>query len=165
MALKFWKPREKEDCAGPTSGDSDGYDAPESDPAKDHLGRQQVAAIIYRLLVDTPQDWSTRVGLFGAWGEGKTTVCKFVEQRAQADGHLLLWFNPWSARTLDELWGNFSIALIERLSKAGIEIQGTALATFANKFKNLIEAAQSLSEVDSRAKAITKAGVFSLNMF
>jgi predicted KAP-like P-loop ATPase len=125
-----------------------GYDAPEEDLGRDYLGRRQVAATLYNLVVGTPQDWSTRVGLFGAWGEGKTTVCKFVERLARDDGHIVLWFDPWAARSIDELWAAFAERLIDGLEAAGVNVEGTVLAKFFGKARKITDLVERLAEIN-----------------
>jgi len=42
--------------------------------AKDELAREPLARQIYQCLKPADANWSVRVGLFGSWGLGKTTV-------------------------------------------------------------------------------------------
>lgn len=77
------------------------------------LGRRQVAARLHSLLTETPTGWSVRVGLLGDWGGGKTTVAKWAEASAEADGHLVVRFNPSAAATKTELWLGLAKAILK----------------------------------------------------
>jgi len=142
-----------------------GYDAPEDSIERDYLGRRRVATTIYDLLVNTPQDWSIRVGLFGAWGEGKTSVCKFVEQRANAGGHIVLWFNPWHVNNIGDLWALFARLLIEKLESSGINVEGTGLAKFTDRFRKYEAAVRRISEVNTWTKATLGASIDLMGIF
>jgi len=104
---------------------STGFDAPEENEEADRLDRRIVADRILSLLTEAPSDWSLRVGLLGEWGEGKTTVAKWVATRASKQGHVVVWYNPWSAHSEADLWFGFAVALFEALEKAGIEVEGS----------------------------------------
>lgn len=71
-----------------------GFDAPASLDA-DVLERQSFARRVYELIKETPADWSVRIGVYGPWGSGKSTVLGFVEELVVADGNIPIRFNPW----------------------------------------------------------------------
>jgi hypothetical protein len=92
-----------------------GPDSPVSRREDDLLRRWNLAKTIYDLVRACPRDWSPRVGLYGGWGEGKTSVLNFIDSLARADGIPVLWFSPWSAQDRVELWTAFSSGLERRL--------------------------------------------------
>ena len=51
-----------------------GYDAAQAQWEEDDLDRWRFAAEIVEVVLATPSDWSVRIGIFGKWGEGKSTV-------------------------------------------------------------------------------------------
>ena len=51
-----------------------GFDSPKKIKAQDRLNRWKFAENIYSIVKNTPQDWSNRIGIYGGWGEGKTSV-------------------------------------------------------------------------------------------
>jgi predicted KAP-like P-loop ATPase len=55
-----------------------GFDAPREDVAEDHLGRAAFAREIAQLATNTPDEWSTRIAIYGPWGSGKTTVMNYA---------------------------------------------------------------------------------------
>ena len=60
--------------------DKSGYDASQFKREHDDLNRWRFASEIVEVISATPPDWSVRIGVFGKWGEGKTTVLRFAEQ-------------------------------------------------------------------------------------
>src|SRR5215470_830047 len=90
-------------------------DSPASRREDDLLRRWNLAKTIYDLVRGCPQEWSPRVGLYGGWGEGKTSVLNFIESLAHEEGIPVLWFSPWNAQDRVELWTAFSAELERRL--------------------------------------------------
>ncbi len=92
-----------------------GYDAPQRERRDDFLGRWRFAADVFRVANETPKDWSVRLGIFAKWGEGKTTILRFIEGMAASEGYIPVWFAPWSARGWDDLWAEFAAVIVEVL--------------------------------------------------
>lgn len=86
-------------------------EAPQSSRERDALRRWPFAHSIYQLIQSAPKDWSLRIGVYGRWGEGKTTVLNYVEQMAKNDSFPVAKFNPWAAQDRNELWNGLSIAV------------------------------------------------------
>ncbi len=84
-----------------------GYDASCIRREQDHLNRWPLAKEIYRIAVDGPPEWSVRIGIYGEWGMGKSSVLNFIESMALEDGHILFHFNPWQYQSKNELWSSF----------------------------------------------------------
>jgi ABC-type Na+ transport system ATPase subunit NatA len=74
-----------------------------------------LAAELFGIAKETPPEWSVRIGVFAKWGEGKTTMLRFLEQMAVGESYIPVRFAPWSARTWDDLWVEFAAALVESL--------------------------------------------------
>jgi hypothetical protein len=74
-----------------------GHDAPIQTAADDLLDGLGVARAIHRFLSTTPPSWSTRIGLFGRWGSGKTSILNLLRILAEAHGALVVSFSAWSA--------------------------------------------------------------------
>lgn len=92
-----------------------GFDNPLTNPDDDQLNRKRFINQIYPYLTNLKPEWSVRVGLLAPWGEGKTTVCRWIAKQAEKDGHIPVWFCPWSARTDAQLWVGFYTALTKAL--------------------------------------------------
>ena len=84
-----------------------GHDAACYSRDQDHLNRWPLAREIYRISVDGPDNWSVRIGIYGEWGSGKSSVLNFIESMAEADGHVVFHFNPWQYQDEDKLWRSF----------------------------------------------------------
>lgn len=81
----------------------DGYDSPIRDHSTDLLDRSAFARELANLVCDSPIDWSIRVGVYGRWGEGKTSVIRLSQELLSAVGHFVADFSPWGCRTTEEM--------------------------------------------------------------
>ena len=97
-----------------------GFDAAVKRREDDHLNRWPLAREIYGISVTGPCEWSVRVGIYGEWGTGKTSVLEFIAGMAEKDRHVVIWFDPWEHSTKQELWRSFVLAVYDGLeSKFG----------------------------------------------
>lgn len=92
-----------------------GFDAPAIARHTDHLNRWPLAREIVSIAITGPSDWSVRVGIYGEWGTGKTSVLKFITQIAEKDGHIVVWFDPWEYSSRSDLWRAFVSTVFENL--------------------------------------------------
>src|ERR1700722_6459231 len=90
-----------------------GYDAAQARREEDALDRWRFAGEIAEIVLATPSDWSARIGIFGKWGEGKTTVLRFAEQILKEKENVVFWFSPWATQNWNELWEEFGRCLLE----------------------------------------------------
>lgn len=97
-----------------------GYDSAQRTRIADNLGRWRFAAEIAEVIRSTPPEWSARIGVFGRWGEGKSTILHFLDQMLKPEGNIVLYFNPWAVRGLDQMWAEFGKNLMEALEKDGL---------------------------------------------
>lgn len=88
-------------------------DAPESSRERDFLRRWPQARTIYDLILNSPPEWSLRIGVYGGWGEGKTTVLSFIRNLARQNGLRVAWFNPSNAQERIQMWFAFYLAIEE----------------------------------------------------
>jgi hypothetical protein len=103
--------------------DMSGYDSAQRLKKDDDLGRWRFAAEIAAVIRSTPADWSARIGIFGKWGEGKSTVLHFLEEMLKPEGNIVFYFTPWAVQELDELWAEFGSALLEALEAEKLEVE------------------------------------------
>src|SRR5260370_2619321 len=99
-----------------------GYEGPRSRREEDDIDRWRFAAEVVEVIVSTPADWSARIGVFGKWGSGKSTVLRFAEQMLLESRNVVFWFKPWAAQNWEHLWEDFGNRLSEALSKAGVTV-------------------------------------------
>ena len=74
-----------------------GHDAPITTPHEDLLGATKIANAIHRTIVNAPKNWSTRIGLYGSWGSGKTSILNLLERLENDDGSIVVRSSAWSA--------------------------------------------------------------------
>jgi len=130
-----------------------GYDSPISSKGEDLLDRWRIAAEILETIEKAPEDWSVRIGIYGKWGEGKTSVLNFAKKMAEGNGHVVAWFNPWSTKDHDSLWTNFSSAIFASLDKAGIKVEGSKVIKAKIWGKKALDPIRHISEFHNYAKA------------
>jgi hypothetical protein len=99
-----------------------GHDAPVADRMDDCYDRWPVAVAISRVIAASPAPWSTRIGLFGRWGDGKTSVLNFLDMQQRAAGNIVIRYSPWGAADEEEVWRGFGNKLIEGLDAHGIQV-------------------------------------------
>jgi len=100
-----------------------GYDSAQKLKKDDDLGRWRFASEIASVIRSTPVDWSARIGVFGKWGEGKSTVLHFLEEMLKPEGNIVFYFTPWAVQELDELWEEFGNALLDALEAEKLEVE------------------------------------------
>jgi hypothetical protein len=99
---------------------TNGYDVAQASREDDDLDRWRLATEVVEVVLATPPDWSARIGIFGKWGEGKSTVLRFAEQMLRDKKSIVFWFNPWAIQNWNDLWEEFGGRLSEALATAGI---------------------------------------------
>jgi len=91
-------------------------DAPIFDPAYDRFGRLWFAKRIAETVCARMDPSSLVIALYGAWGNGKTTVLNFVESELRGlPGVVVLAFNPWRFPTEQSLLHYFFTGLAQSL--------------------------------------------------
>lgn len=87
-----------EEQEGETEHEPVGYlaDAPLQNSERDRLRREPFAHRVADTISARTDPTSLVIGIYGRWGEGKTTVLNFIEQRlAGSDAVVCIRFNPW----------------------------------------------------------------------
>ncbi|WP_422418765.1 KAP family P-loop NTPase fold protein [Pseudomonas sp. GZD-222] len=88
-----------------------GHDAARSSHEEDGLDRLSLAKSMYRTIKATPAGYSTRIGLYGEWGAGKTTVLNFLSDIAQARDDVVVHVSAWRAVDADSFVTSLSQAM------------------------------------------------------
>jgi hypothetical protein len=123
-----------------------GFDAAIKRQADDHLKRWPFAREIYGITVTGPPEWSIRVGIYGEWGTGKTSVLQFIAGMAAEDEHVLIRFNPWQHSSKQALWNSFVDAVYDELEQHFNDLTKVGLKrrkTWITKAKELTKEAAS----------------------
>jgi KAP family P-loop domain len=105
-----------------------GHDAPVRQRTDDALERWPLAQAIYRVIVQTPLEWSTRIGLYGSWGTGKTSVLNFLQEIVEGGSDIVVRYSAWSASGEGGAITQFYYELGEELSRRKIEMPAAQTA-------------------------------------
>jgi predicted KAP-like P-loop ATPase len=100
------------------SQDSYIIDDPVDTKDEDRLERYPIAERIVKTIVSRKDKSSFVLGIYGAWGEGKSTVLNFVDNifdREYKSSVCCIKFNPWYFRDEDQLLSNFFELLADKL--------------------------------------------------
>lgn len=115
-----------------------GHDAPILTVQDDLLNGLGVARAMHRVLSTAPREWSTRIGLYGPWGSGKTSILNLLGALERANGALVLSMSAWAATREGDVIAQFYKLLAETLRSERVELppRQRAKATAA-KFRRL----------------------------
>jgi len=84
-----------------------------------------------------PDENSIAIGIYGPWGDGKTTVLAFIEEELRKNNQIItMYFNPWRFGDEDELLKNFFASLVEQVDQS---LSG--VKTFINEWKEVLKVA------------------------
>src|SRR5687767_12561327 len=125
-----------------------------------HLcGTGPIAQAIHRVIARTPLKWSTRIGLHGSWGTGKTTVLNYLQQIAEKNGDIVVRFSAWSAGGEGGIIAQFYDALNSELGNRQIEVPPALKAKSAarwalRKTKPATEVAESAADIAGLGKLL-----------
>ncbi|WP_085585642.1 MULTISPECIES: P-loop NTPase fold protein [unclassified Pseudomonas] len=93
-------------------------DEPIASKVDDRFGRALFAARIAETIAKRRDPSSIVIGLFGPWGDGKTSVLKMMEESlALYEQVITIRFNPWHFPSEDALLRGFFATLAEALGK------------------------------------------------
>ena len=95
-------------------------DEPIASMKEDRFGRADFARGLAEALIKVPNSESFTVGLYGAWGSGKTSVIKMATEyltQKHPDDVVAINFNPWLFTSVENLHVAFFGALAHGLSK------------------------------------------------
>src|SRR3989338_851139 len=71
-------------------------DSPITDESQDLLRRTSFVEALYQEIISLPFEDSFCFGLYGSWGEGKTSVLNFLKHKLQKNKEIILFeFDPW----------------------------------------------------------------------
>lgn len=96
------------------------FDSEISEIGEDFFDRQKIAAQILSLVRSTRPDWSVRLGLYGDWGEGKSSVLRLLKHMSPEDEFVIVEFSPSSVTTSTELWNSFLSSVTQALESYGL---------------------------------------------
>ena len=95
-------------------------DPPATTQEEDYFQRYGFASRIAQVLINRRESSSITVGVYGSWGEGKTSVMHFIAKELAANSNaIVINFNPWRFSDEQSLLLAFFTTLAERLKPLG----------------------------------------------
>jgi hypothetical protein len=114
-----------------------------TDAEHDWLDRGTCVRALRRLLARPNLDTPLVLGIYGAWGTGKTSVMRTLIDELEAPERLMLWFDAWVyARQEQELWRALLIRVVETLRRQTMTAEDRKLV--GDEFAAAARAYQSL---------------------
>lgn len=93
-------------------------DKPISTHAEDKFKRYNFSKRIAETIINRKSDDGLVIGIYGAWGEGKTSVLNILEKELDLDSNIIVVkFNPWRFTTEETLVLNFLTNISEALDR------------------------------------------------
>ena len=107
-------------------------DSPVHKASEDRFSRWSFAERIADVISSRKDPDSITIGLYGTWGEGKTSVLNFIEESINEKGTVItVRFNPWLFGNVESLLLGFFDILAEALD--------TKLITTGEKLKDILK--------------------------
>ena len=90
-------------------------DAPITQPPEDRFSRVTFAERIAHTIIAQRDPASIVVGIYGPWGDGKTSVLNLIERVLEEDARTVsVRFNPWRLGSESEMFVGFFETLARR---------------------------------------------------
>lgn len=112
----------------------------------DLLGRGRFAQSLAELISKAPAGSSLRIGVFGGWGEGKTSVLQLIQAILQKESHICVWLVPWVTESRELIAEQLTRQIAQALS-----INLKALR-WTSAVRKLTGKARSLANLDVRLR-------------
>lgn len=96
-------------------------DTPIDEPSMDRFKRWNFARRVAGTISSRRDPASLVVAIYGAWGEGKTTVLNFIEKELASDANIIcIRFNPWRFSDEVHLLQNFFKTIADALGRSAV---------------------------------------------
>lgn len=129
-------------------------DAPLQDPKLDRFDRDPFARRIAETLTRRTDSASIVIAIYGAWGDGKTTVLNFIRGHLEKERSVVcVNFNPWRLEGEDALLTGFFSTLAEALD-AELKSPAEKVGDLLKRYSFLLKPMPGVKELDSVASGI-----------
>lgn len=109
-------------------------DKPVINKDQDRFQRYGFSKRIAETIIQRNQDDGVVIGIYGAWGEGKTSVLNFIKKELDEQENILtISLNPWRYNDEDSLIKNFLKKIADVLGKK-LETKKEKLGAFVEKY-------------------------------
>lgn len=126
-------------------------DSPIIDPDLDEFNRKEYSERIAQTIAARRETKSLVIGIYGKWGEGKTTVLNFIDSELKRHSNMAtIFFNPWMFPSETELFIAFYTELAKGLEKSlptAKEKIGKVIADYVAPFTGLLDRADSAEKI------------------
>ena len=127
-------------------------DGPIASSGEDRFSRWPFAERIAQVIAKRTDPASIVVGIYGPWGDGKTSVLNMMAQALEGnDAVVSIKFNPWHFEDEKHLIRAFFDTVAEAL-KATLKTKGEAIGEFLSKYGGVLSLAS--SNVGTAAKSV-----------
>ncbi|TCI43087.1 MULTISPECIES: P-loop NTPase fold protein [unclassified Exiguobacterium] len=109
-------------------------DNPIDNPSHDKFNRYPFAQRVANVIAERNDSSSIVIGIYGAWGEGKTSVFNFIENELKDKPDIVCMnFNPWRFGSEDQMLVNFFNDLATSIDRT-IETGREKIGDFIEKY-------------------------------
>jgi hypothetical protein len=127
-------------------------DAPIASSDEDRFSRWPFAERIAQIIAKRTDPASIVLGIYGPWGDGKTSVLNMMDQALEGNEAVVsIKFNPWHFEDEEHLIRAFFDTLADAL-KATLKTKGEAIGEFLGKYCGILSLAS--SNVGAAAKSV-----------
>lgn len=134
-------------------------DNPINNPDFDEFNRKEYSERIAQTIATRKDTKSLVIGIYGKWGEGKTTVLNFINSKLKKnDDFLTIFFNPWMFPSETELFVAFYTELAKGLEKPLSNTKekiGEVIKDYLAPFAGLLDKGDSAEKIGSLLSGVS----------